>query len=217
MQSIYWFCFIIGGAFVAISLWGGAGDADFDADADFDLDADASLDAEFDAGLEGADADFQIDTDLLLLRRVRHLYLFSLGVLTSFKFWTVGSFFFGLTGLSLGWIQAPWSPVAIFCVALAVGVLLGGSLATSLRYLARRSVDSLVRNEDFAGRVAIVELPFDASSKGKVRLDLRGSTVHMAALTDDTGQFQPGDRVLVVNIEDERLWVVSETAASSDS
>ena len=231
MQSIYWFCFVIGGVFVAIAALGGAGDADFDADADFDIDLDADADADFDVDLD-ADADFgtdldgdapdigfdaQIDTDLQLLRKVKGAYVFSLNILTSFKFWTVGGCFFGLTGLGLSWVQPNWPASIIFIAALIMGILLGGTLAIVLRQLARRHADSLVRTEDFAGRVGIVELPFDANCKGKVRLELRGSTLHMMALTDDTKQFAPGDKVLVVNVEQNRLWVVSDETAPQQS
>ena len=229
MQSIYWFCFVIGGVFVAIATLGGAGDADFDADADVDFDAD--LDADFDAGLDAdldgdldldTDApdvgfDAQVDTDLQLLRKVKGAYVFSLNILTSFKFWTVGGFFFGLTGLSLAWVQPNWPASIIFIIAVIMGILLGGTLAMALRHLARRHADSLIRTEDFAGRVGIVELPFDAKSKGKVRLELRGSTLHMMALTDDTKQFVPGDKVLVVNVEKNRLWVVSDETAAQQN
>ncbi|MEM1240560.1 MAG: hypothetical protein AAGI45_12030 [Cyanobacteria bacterium P01_H01_bin.26] len=224
MQSVYWFCFVIGGVFVAIATLGGAGDADFDGDADIDLDADIEADADIDLGgdldgdLDGdapdAGFDAQIDTDLQLLRKVKGASVFSLSILTSFKFWTVGGFFFGLTGLSLGWIQANWSPLLIFVAALIMGTVLGGVLAAALRYLTRRRVDSLIRTEDFAGRVGTVELPFDTKSKGKVRLELRGSVLHMMALTDDTRHFVPGDKVLVVNVENNRLWVVSDETAA---
>ncbi len=222
MQSIYWFCFVTGGVFVAIATLGGAGDADFDADADVDFDAD--FDVDLDADLDGdlaldgdtpdAGFDAQVDTDLQLLRKVKGAYVFSLNILTSFKFWTVGGFFFGLTGLSLGWVQPNWPTSIIFIAALIMGILLGGTLAVALRQLARRHADSLIRTEDFAGRVGIVELPFDAKSKGKVRLELRGSTLHMMALTDDTKQFVPGDKVLVVNVEKNCLWVVSDETAA---
>ncbi|MEL7509193.1 MAG: hypothetical protein AAFN42_17810 [Cyanobacteria bacterium J06554_1] len=222
MQSVYWFCFVIGGVFVAIATLGGAGDTDFDAEADVDFDADfdadADIDLDGDLDLEAADADFdaQVDTDLQLLRKVKGAYVFSLNILTSFKFWTVGGFFFGLTGLGLSWVQPNWPSPLIFITALMMGILLGGTLAVALRHLARRHADSLIRTEDFAGRMGIVELPFDAKSKGKVRLELRGSVLHMMALTDDTKQFVPGDKVLVVNVESNRLWVVSdETAAQS--
>ncbi|MBT9315554.1 OB-fold-containig protein [Leptothoe spongobia] len=222
MQSVYWFCFVIGGVFVAIATLGGAGDTDFDAEADVDFDADFDADAEIDLDgsldLDGdapdVDFDAQVDTDLQLLRKVKGAYVFSLNILTSFKFWTVGGFFFGLTGLSLGWVQPNWPDQLIFITALIMGMLLGGTLAITLRHLARRHADSLIRTEDFAGRLGIVELPFDSKSKGKVRLELRGSVLHMMALTDDTKQFVPGDKVLVVNVENNRLWVVSDETAA---
>lgn len=226
MQSIYWFCFVIGGIFVAIATLGGAGDADFDADAGFDTDLDADfdteLDTDLDADLDGdlepdAGFDAQVDTDLQLLRRVKGAYVFSLNVLTSFKFWTVGGFFFGLTGLALGWTQPDWPSWVIFITALLMGILLGGMLAVALRHLTRRHADSLIRTEDFAGRLGVVELPFDAKSKGKVCLEIRGSTLHMMALTDDTKQFVPGDKVLVVNVEKNRLWVVSDETATQQN
>ena len=222
MQSVYWFCFVIGGVFVAIATLGGAGDADFDAEADvdfdaeFDADVDIDADADFDGdgALDSPDADFdtQVDTDLQLLQKVKGAYVFSLNILTSFKFWTVGGFFFGLTGLGLSWVVPSWPPGLVFTIALMMGILLGSALAIILRHLARRQADSLIRTEDFAGRVGIVELPFDTQSKGKVRLELRGSVLHMIALTDDTKQFVPGDKVLVVNVDNNRLWVVSDEA-----
>lgn len=222
MQSVYWFCFVIGGVFVAIATLGGSGDADFDAeadvdfDADFDADADFDLDGDLDLDGDAPDVDFdaQVDTDLQLLRKVKGAYIFSLNILTSFKFWTVGGFFFGLTGLGLGWVQPSWPASLIFITALIMGTLLGGTLAIALRHLARRHTDSLIRTSDFAGRVGIVELPFDTNSKGKVRLELRGSVLHMMALTDDTKQFVPGDKVLIVNVENNRLWVVSDETAA---
>ncbi|MGD1855752.1 MAG: hypothetical protein ACFB2W_16050 [Leptolyngbyaceae cyanobacterium] len=217
MQSVYWFCFVIGGVFVAIATLGGAGDADFDAEADVDFDADFDGDLELDGDAPDADFDAQVDTDLQLLQKVKGAYIFSLNILTSFKFWTVGGFFFGLTGLSLGWVQPSWSASLVFISALIMGILLGGTLATALRHLARRHADSLIRTEDFAGRVGIVELPFDSNSKGKVRLEIRSSVLHMMALTDDTKQFVPGDKVLVVNIENDRLWVVSDEAAANET
>lgn len=211
LQSVYWFCFILGGVFVAIAILGGP--AELDSDADFDMDADGDLDTDLDTDGD-VSVDYEIDTDAALAQNLPRRRL-SLGILTSFKFWTVGSCFFGLTGLVLTWLSAAWPPQLIFLLALAMGTLIGGSLATLLRVLRRRQVDSLVRTEDFAGLVGIVELPFDASSKGKVRLEIRGSVLHLIALTDDQRSFEPGDSVLVVGAANNRLWVVSTDAADS--
>ncbi|MEO0645356.1 MAG: hypothetical protein AAFZ17_04240, partial [Cyanobacteria bacterium J06650_10] len=201
MQSVYWFCLTIGGAFVALSLVGGGDlvdDFDVDADADFDIDADADLDidadADFDTDIDAdidadadleveADTDLQIDTDVELLKtktRKRRRIPFLLSVLISFKFWTFGGFFFGLTGLVLGTTN-PGLGGLIFIIALLMGVFCGGTLVSALRYLKHRQVDSLVRNEDFSGLVGVVELPFDKDSKGKVFLEVGGSTLHLIA------------------------------------
>lgn len=221
MQSVYWFCLTIGGAFVALSLVGGGDladgldiDADADFDADFDVDADADFDADADADFAGDD--LQITTDVELVRsgpRRRRGVPPGLSLLTSFKFWTFGGFFFGLTGLVIGFVEPELSAVVLFAIALITGLLTGGSLASSLRYLKHRKVNSLVRNEDFAGLVGVVELPFDPKSKGKVCLEVGGSTLHLVAQTDENVTFQPGDAVLVVGRTQNRLWVVSAERA----
>jgi membrane protein implicated in regulation of membrane protease activity len=209
VQSIYWFCFAIGGVFVALSIFGG-GDLLGDADADFDADFDADADADFDADAD-ADGDLQVDTDIDLLRnpRRRRRIPFWLSILTSFKFWTFGGCFFGLTGLLIGFLEPGLAPGLVLGVAIAVGSLCGGVLTSVLRGLKQRQVNSLVRNEDFAGLLGTVELPFDTSSKGKVLLEVGGSTLHLVAQTDEKIAFQIGDPVLVVGRTNSRLWVVS--------
>ncbi len=214
MQSVYWFCFAIGGAFVALSMIGGDllgdADADFDADFDADLDVDADFDADADVDAD-SDIDTQIDTDIDLLRnsRGRRRMPALLSILTSFKFWTFGGCFFGLTGLLISFAEPNLSTAFVFWVALAVGLLCGSALVSALRGLKNRQVNSLVRNEDFAGLLGTVELPFDVSSKGKVLLEVGGSTLHLVAQTDEQKAFHPGDPVLVVGRTNNRLWVVS--------
>ncbi|MGB7085936.1 MAG: hypothetical protein WBD47_10305 [Phormidesmis sp.] len=219
MQSLYWFCFSIGGAFVALSMIGSGdllGDADFDVDADADLDLDADFDADVDADIDAdTPADLQIDTDVDLMRsptQKRKQLPAWLSILTSFKFWTFGGCFFGLTGLVIGIVEPGLSDLSVFAIALAMGLLCGGILVSILRRLKHRQVDSLMRNEDFAGLVGVVELPFDATSKGKVFLEVGGSTLHLVAQTDEQKSFQPGDPILVVGRSQNRLWVVSAQA-----
>ncbi|MFK8183920.1 MAG: hypothetical protein AB8B99_11145 [Phormidesmis sp.] len=219
MQSVYWFCFAVGGVFVAISMMGGGelfggGDADFDADLDLDLDVDADVD--FDAGFDTDTAvgDLQVDTDIELARsarqgRRRRRIPGLLSILTSFKFWTFGGCFFGLTGLLIGALEPGLPAMVLFAVALIMGVICGGALVGVLRGLKDRHVDSLVRSEDFAGLVGSVELPFDANSKGKVLVEVGGSTLHLVAQTDEQKSFQVGDPILVVGRTNNRLWVVS--------
>jgi len=215
VQSVYWFCFIIGGIFVALSIFGGGELLDADGDFDADFDADMDLDADFDADMDldadaDTDTDMQMDTDVDLLRngRRRRVPLW-LSILTSFKFWTFGGCFFGLTGLVIGATQPSSPAVVIFGIALAVGLFCGGALVSALRGLKGRQVSSLVRNEDFAGLLGTVELPFDEKTKGKVVLEVGGSTLHLVAQTDEKKSFVVGQPVLVVGRTNNRLWVVS--------
>ncbi len=215
MQSVYWFCFVVGGAFVALSMVGGGELFDgLDTDADFDVDADADFDTDLDTDVDvDADGgtDFQVDTDVDLIRsahRRRRLPGW-LSILISFKFWTFGGCFFGLTGLLIGAVEPTPSATVIFVTALAMGIVCGGVLVSALRGLKNRRVDSLVRHEDFAGLVGKVELPFDAKSKGKVILEVGGSTLHLVAQTDEERDFRPGEPILVVGRSQNRLWVVS--------
>jgi membrane protein implicated in regulation of membrane protease activity len=216
VQSIYWFCFVLGGAFVALSMFSGDAFGDADADFDADLDADADFDGDLDGDVGGdldgdVSGDIQVDTDVELLRpnRRRKGLPALLSILTSFKFWTFGGCFFGLAGLLIGAVEPGLAPAMVLAIALTIGLLCGGTLVTTLRNLKHRQVNSLVRNEDFAGLPGIVELPFDAKSKGKVRLEVGGSTLHLVAQTDEQRDFQPGDAVLVVGRSNNRLWVVS--------
>ena len=64
-----------------------------------------------------------------------------------------------------------------------------------------------MKPEDLIGLCATVELPFDGDSKGKVRVNVKGSMVDLIAITDDPSRFQVGDRVLIIQMEDKKVWV----------
>ena len=199
MLSIYWFCFIIGGIFVAL----------------------AAL-----SGLDGVDFDYEADTDLELVDQgegPKTLYRgltkrrgwdqasgpSPLSIVKSLKFWTFGSCFFGLAGLLFSLLQPPLPPLGIAVSAAGVGILCGAAMSGILLFLRQRQADSLVRSADLAGLTGTVEVPFDSTSKGKVRLKLKGSMVDFIAFTDDPQGFAQGDNVWVVGTEHNRLWVVS--------
>lgn len=93
-------------------------------------------------------------------------------------------------------------------ISIAVGVSIG-VLIVWLIYVWRQKkiVDSLMRPEDLIGLCGTVELPFDADSKGKVRVEVKGSMVDLVALTDDQQGFLLGDRVLIIQMQGNRIWV----------
>ena len=98
-------------------------------------------------------------------------------------------------------------------ISVAVGIFLG-ALVVWLIYLQRRRqvVDSLVRTNHVVGRSGTVEIPFDSSTQGKVRVNVKGSLVDFVAFTDEPREFSTSDRIFVVGMKGNKVWVVSEDA-----
>lgn len=207
MLSIYWFSFILGGIFVALAVI---------------------------SGLDGVDFDYEVDADLELIDQAEEpkaIYPRSinrkrwggvggsslLSLFKTVKFWTFGGCFFGLTGLLLSRLPT-LSPLAVAMIAAGMGIFCGAAMSGILLFLRRRQADSLVRSADLVGLTGIVEVPFDSTSKGKVRLKLKGSMVDFIAITTESQGFAQGDPVWVVGTEHNRLWVVStDTLAPSSN
>ena len=93
-------------------------------------------------------------------------------------------------------------------ISIAIGVFVGALIVWFIYFWRRREViDSLMKPEDVVGLCGIVELPFDANSKGKVRVDVRGLMVDLLALTEDKQGLQVGDRVLIIQMQGNKVWV----------
>lgn len=190
MLTLYWLCFAGGGVFVLLAVLSGFDGVDF-GDQDVDIQWD---DVEWAAAKERSP-------------RAPRYAIFS--ILKTLKFWTFALCFFGLTGLVLSHLPVGLPPNFIAIAAVLMGIVCGSLVAGSLRFLGQRQVDSLVRANDLVGLTGIVEVPFDRTNRGKVRLVLKGSTIDLIASTDDEQPLQQGDRVLVVSADQNRLWVVA--------
>ncbi len=93
-------------------------------------------------------------------------------------------------------------------ISIALGIFIGALIVWFIYFWRRREViDSLMKPEDLIGLGGIVELPFDRESKGKVRVDVKGSMVDLVALTNDSQGFQVGDRILIIQMEGNKVWV----------
>jgi membrane protein implicated in regulation of membrane protease activity len=211
MLTLYWICFAVGGVFVLLALAGGhsldLGDHDLDLNRDLDSAGDSS--AELSSEGIDADLDWNASGDRPSSPRRNGLLRSILRVFQSLKFWTFGACFFGLTGLVLSNLSIALSPILVAIAAIGMGFVCGTFVSGSLQFLRHRQTDSLIRTSDLAGQSGTVELPFNAASRGKVRLIVKGSSMSLVAYTDEQRDFQPGDRVLVVGTENNRLWVVS--------
>lgn len=104
-------------------------------------------------------------------------------------------------------------PLGVAALALAVGLSVGAAIAWIVRILPRRQADSLVRTQDLVGLVGTVEIPFDASCKGKIRVSVKGAVVDFPAFTTEESKgFVKGEPVLIMGVENNnKVWLVSET------
>ena len=199
---VYGLCFIVGGIFVLLSAVGGLDGVDFAAD--FDAEIDAEIDADTDAHFDDIDVGTHAgQTNASNRRRPRWLPIYSL------RFWTFALCFFGLTGLLVTLAQPDMANWLVASIAALMGLLCGVAATLVLRSLGSNEANSLTRPEELAGQIGIVEIPFDANSRGKVRLSIRGSTVAFFAFTQENREFRRGESVLVVGLEHNKLWVVS--------
>lgn len=198
MLSVYLFCTLVGGLLVALSAFGGLDGVDFDRDFDMDL--------EF---RDSPQEESQMRVAAKTSKRRLWLPFFSL------KFWTFGSCFFGLAGLLLWAVQPTMAPLISTIVALTFGTFCGTSMAWAIRSLKEAKIDSLARTSDLIGLSGIVEIPFDKNSRGKVRLNVKGSTVAFGAFTEENKEFAVGEKAFVVGFENNKLWVVSEDSINN--
>jgi membrane protein implicated in regulation of membrane protease activity len=193
MLLVYQICCIVGGIFVVLAAIGGLDGVEFE--------------TEFETDIEVNDRSPNTERSLWSLAHRPPLWL----PIFSLRFWTFGIAFFGLAGwlLSIMNVAAPLT----LAIAVVLGMVCGGGVAIALRQLRKRDIDSMVRSADYVGLSGIVEIPFDANSRGKIQLQVRGITIGLMAMTDNPNGFQAGDRVFVVSTANNRVWVVSEQDA----
>lgn len=105
----------------------------------------------------------------------------------------------------------------ITLVAIAVGVAIGFLIVSLIALRRQREVvNSMVSLDRLIGHTGVVEVPFDANQKGKIRIAIHGSVVDLVAITEEKRFFTKGDRVLVVEIRGNQLLVVSEDSLKSE-
>ena len=72
--------------------------------------------------------------------------------------------------------------------------------------------DSGVKVEHLIGREGRVLVGVAPGNEGKIRVDVKGELVDLTAFTDEDLPLVPGDRALVVSIDNGRANVVSYSA-----
>jgi len=188
---IYLFSLIVGAVLLGASILLGGQDADADGDLDADADADGGLDKDIalDKDVGGAGDAFGFLTTFLSLR-----------------FWTFFLAFFGLTGLVLDLFGLVGSWIALV-LALAMGLGTGAGAMAILRALAGETSGSVVESRDYVGKTARVVVPFRGINVGKVRVDVKGTSIDLLASGVDEDAYGKREEVLIVEMEGSRARV----------
>ena len=187
---MYGLCFVAGGLFIFVAGAEGLDGTDFHHDFELDIAGSEKIPRQLSPLLQG------------LLRILPIL---------SVRFWTFGVATFGLSGLLLQWLSLNESASQVFVISLAIGAIVGSSAAGIMRWLQTDAeANSLIRAEDLHGLAGTVSIPFNPECRGQVRIEAKGSQLYMAASTTENRNFQKGDAILVVGLEKNTLWVVSE-------
>lgn len=193
MDTVYWVCLIVGGFFVALSIFGG--DADADGHVDFDADGDVDFDGDLDGDVGHGDLGHGLGfVDLLTIRA---LFLFGM--------------FFGLAGVLFTWNGTPEVLTATYATLAGLVAGLGGNYL--LKRAAYDHISSNVTSDDLRGRTGRVIVPFEGARRGKIALEAKGQRLHLLAraFEGEDGEFHPGDEVVVVRSEGNLVEVVKPT------
>lgn len=209
MITLYLSCLVVGGVFVALAALGAFGkdfgkdfgqDDALEADHAFDphhaLEADQSFDhaqALESASPTVADAAQGVAKPPPPKRK---LWL----PVLSFRFWTYGSAFFGLTGTLLTTLTA--ATAAFVAVASALTGLGVGTLSAWIVRFLRRPVGASIRLAEYSGQVGEVLLPLRAGGITRIRLRVHERERTMLAVAPDPIELAAGTRVLVLGIDE---------------
>jgi membrane protein implicated in regulation of membrane protease activity len=180
----YVFALVLGGVLLAASMVLGGKDLDGGADADHDLGGDHDLDhgdASHGDHSHGDLGGF-------------------FAVLGSMRFWTFFTTFFGLTGLVLEGLELTANPWMARGLAIGVGFLSGWATVRILRHLAASESGVAAGVDDYVGRSGEVLIRVAPGSLGKVRIELKGTTVDVLAIIEDDEVLEAGAHALIVEM-----------------
>jgi membrane protein implicated in regulation of membrane protease activity len=139
-----------------------------------------------------------VDADGDAAQDADHPHSSSLPVYLSLRFWTFGLLAFGMVG-SLLRLLALASDTATFVLALVMGLASGGLSAWTFIALKRAEATSGVDAREAAGHLGRIVLACGRQQKGKVRIQLGGTTLDLIATTDEE-LLEHGTHVLIEEV-----------------
>ncbi len=185
MIYVYIFALIVGGLLLGASLILG-GHADHGAE--------AAIEAHVHVGEVGNDvaaasADDAQGFESFLLR------------LLSFRFWTFFLAFFGITGVILDGFGVVPSRLVAGALAVGMGLFAGLFANWLVRVMTVESTNSAASAADYVGKTGRLIVGISPGASGKVRLEVKGSTIDLLCIAVDEEKYEPREEVIVVEME----------------
>lgn len=132
--------------------------------------------------------------------------------LASRLFWTPALAAFGLAGLGLRAVALGPSFGACECsvplIAIALALVVGLLAVLLLGRAATDETNIAADERDFVGKVGRVLVEISNEQTGKVRVNLRSSSVDVLARTDEAEPFAVGDEALIIHMSDTTAVVI---------
>jgi membrane protein implicated in regulation of membrane protease activity len=198
----YVFALVLGSVLLGASFL--LGGKDMDGDHDVGDHGDAHIDHDHDHGLDGHGHDGH-DT---------HGDLGGFfGVLASMRFWTFFAAFFGLTGIVLDGLDLA-APMLALGLAIAIGFLMGWTAVTLIRRLSADDTGVAATVDDYVGKSGEMLISAGPQRLGKIRIELKGTTVDVLAESDEQ-TIARGEQALIVEMRGAKAAVVKLDAARS--
>lgn len=207
MMVAYWFTLGLGGVLLLASIvLGGDGETDGELAVDGDVDADLAIEGDVDGVDHGGEIDMG-QQGLASAHGDAHGSLggFIAGFL-SLRFWTFALAFFGLTGTVLGGLALA-GPTATLITASVMGLVVGRGAVAVFNALRTSESSMAATHTDYVGKSARVTLGFGPGELGKVRVQMKGTSVDLLAYSDEPTPFSTGDEALIVQIADNKALV----------
>lgn len=135
------------------------------------------------------------------------------GVLASMRFWTFFAAFFGLTGIVLDGLDLA-APMLALVLAIAVGFLMGWTAVTLIKRLSANDTGVAATVDDYVGKSGEMLIAAGPQRLGKIRIELKGTTVDVLAESDEQ-TIARGEQALIVEMRGAKAAVVKLDAAGS--
>ena len=130
--------------------------------------------------------------------------------IASLRFWTFFLAFGGLAGILLTWVSA-LAPAAVAVVAASIGYASGLGVTMIVRLLGRSQVSSTLKRTECIGIGGTVLLPIARGSLGRIRVRLENQLLDFDAETDDEAQLGVSEPVVVYDVRDDGVVLVTST------